>query len=135
MNSYTQEQQHFRSNRRHRRICAALSCEIGQPGGKLFTAQILDISIGGLKFSCSHDTVNNIIPEGERTIGLIMDAGIDIQFKLPSDKKRTTAIKTSARIIHSERLAQDVFHVGVQFNALNINALRQLETYVEGLEL
>ena len=135
MNSYTQEQQHFRSNRRHRRICAALSCEIGQPGGKLFTAQILDISIGGLKFSCSHDTVNNIIPEGERTVGLIMDAGIDIQFKLPSDKKRTTAIKTSARIIHSERLAQDVFHVGVQFNTLNINALRQLETYVEGLEL
>ena len=135
MNSYTQEQQHFRSNRRHRRICAALSCEIGQPGGKLFTAQILDISIGGLKFSCSHDTVNNIIPEGERTIGLIMDAGIDIQFKLPSDKKRTTAIKTSARIIHSERLAQDVFHVGVQFNTPNINALRQLETYVEGLEL
>ena len=135
MNSYTQEQQHFRSNRRHRRIRTALSCEIGQPGSKLFTAQILDISIGGLKFSCSHDTVNNIIPEGERTVGLIMDAGIDIQFKLPSDKKRTTAIKTSARIIHSERLAQDVFHVGVQFNTLNINALRQLETYIEGLEL
>ena len=135
MNSYTQEQQHFRSNRRHRRIRADLSCEIGQPGGKLFTAQILDISIGGLKFSCCHDTVNNIIPEGERTVGLIMDAGIDIQFKLPSDKKRTTAIKTSARIIHSERLAQDVFHVGVKFNSLNINALRQLETYIEGLEL
>ena len=135
MNSYTQEQQHFRSNRRHRRIRADLSCEIGQPSGKLFTAQILDISIGGLKFSCCHDTVNNIIPEGERTVGLIMDAGIDIQFKLPSDKKRTTAIKTGARIIHSERLAQDVFHVGVKFNSLNINALRQLETYIEGLEL
>ena len=135
MNSYTQEQQHFRSNRRHRRIRAALSCEVGQAGGKLFTTQILDISIGGLKFSCSHDTVNNLIPEGERTVGLIMDAGIDIQFKLPSDKKRTTAIKTSARIIHSERLAQDVFHVGVQFNTLDINALRQLEAYIEGLEL
>ena len=135
MNSYTQEQHHFRSNRRNRRIRAALSCEIGQPGGQLFTAQILDISIGGLKFSCSHDTVNNIISEGERTVGLIMDAGIDIQFKLPSDKNRATAIKTSARIIHSERLAQDVFHVGVKFNTLNINVLRQLETYIEGLEL
>ena len=112
-----------------------MSCEVGQPGGKLFTAQVLDISVGGLKFSCSHDTVNNIIPDGERTVGLIMDAGIDIQFKLPSDKKRTTVIKTSARIIHSERLAQDLFHVGVQFNTLNINALRQLEAYVEGLEL
>ena len=135
MNSYTQEQQHFRSNRRHRRIRAALSCEIGRPGGKLFTAQVLDISIGGLKFSCSHDTVNNLIPEGERTVGLIMDAGIDIQFKLPSDKKRTTTFKTSARIIHSERLAQDVFHVGIQFNTLNTNVLGQLEAYIEGLEL
>lgn len=135
MNSYIQEQQHFRSNRKNLRIRAELSCEVGQPGGELFSAQILDISIGGLKFSCAHETVNNIIPDGERTVGLILDAGIDIQFKLPSDKKRTTTIKTSARIIHSERLAQDVFHVGIQFNTLNINALRQLEAYIEELEL
>ena len=112
-----------------------MSCEVGLPGGKLFTAQVLDISIGGLKFSCSHETVNNIIPDGERTVGLIMDTGIDIQFKLPSDKKRMTPIKISARIIHSERLAQDVFHVGIQFNTLNTNLLRQLEAYIEGLEL
>ena len=135
VNSHTQEQQHFRSNRRHLRIRAELSCEVGQPGGKLFAAQILDISIGGLKFSCSHETVNNIIPDGERTVGLIMDAGIDIQFKLPSDKKSTTIIKIGARIIHSERLAQDVFHVGIQFNTLNINVVRQLEAYIDGLEL
>jgi hypothetical protein len=134
VNSHTQEQQHFRSNRRHRRIRAALSCEVGQPGGKLSAAQVLDISIGGLKFSCSHETVSNIIPDGERTVGLIMDAVINIQFTLPSDKKRTTTIKINARIIHSERLAQDVFHVGIQFNTLSINDLRQLEAYIEGLE-
>ena len=134
MNSHTQEQQHFRSNRRHRRICAALSCEVGQPGGKLSAAQVLDISIGGLKFSCSHETVSNIIPDGERTVGLIMDAVINIQFTLPSDKKRTTTTKINARIIHSERLAQDVFHVGIQFNTLSINDLRQMEAYIEGLE-
>ena len=135
MNSYTEGQQHFRSNRRHSRIRADLSCQVGPPGGDLSTGLILDISIGGLKFSCSHDTVNNIILEGERTVGLILDAGIDIQFKLPSDNKRTTVIKTSARIIHSERLAQDVYHVGIQFNSLSINALRQLEAYIEGLDL
>ena len=135
MNSYTEDQQHFRSNRRHFRVRAELPCEVGQPGGTLSAAQILDISIGGLKFSCSQETVNNIIPDGERTVGLIMDAGIDIQFKLPSDNKRATVIKSSARIIHSERLAQDVFHVGIQFNTLSINALRQLEAYIEGLDL
>ena len=96
-------------------------------------AQILDISIGGLKFSCSHEIVNNIIPDDERTVGLIMGAGVDIQFKLSSDKERAAAIKTEARIIHSERLAQDVFHVGIQFNTLSSNAIRQLEAYIEEL--
>jgi hypothetical protein len=131
---YTDAQQHFRSNRKHLRIHAELNCEVGQPGGKLFAAQILDISIGGLKFSCSQATVNDIIPDGERIVGLIMDAEIDVQFTLPSDNKRTAIFKTAARIIHSERLAQDVFHVGIQFNALNTNALRQLEAYIEGLD-
>ena len=97
-------------------------------------AQIIDISIGGLKFSCSHEIVNNIIPDGERTVGLIMGAGVDIQFKLSSDKESTAPIKTGARIIHSERLAQDVFHIGIQFNKLDTSAHRQLETYIDGLE-
>ena len=134
MNSYTEDQQHFRSNRRHFRVRAELPCEVGLPGGTLSAAQILDISIGGLKFSCSHELVNNIIPDGERTIGLIMDAGVDIQFQLSSDKERVADIKTGARIIHSERLAQDVFHVGIQFNTLSSNAIRQLEAYIEGLD-
>ena len=133
MNSYTDAQQHFRSNRRHHRIRPELPCEVGQPGGKLFTAKVLDISVGGLKFSCSQETVNNIIPDGERTVGLIMDVEIDVQFKLRSDNKRATAIKTGARIIHSERLAQDLFHVGIQFNTLSSNDRGQLEAYIEEL--
>jgi len=92
------------------------------------------MSVGGLKFCCSQAIVNGIIPDGERTVGLIMDVEVDVQFKLPSDNKRTAEIKTSARIIHSERLAQDVFHVGIKFNSLDTNALRQLETYIEKLE-
>lgn len=134
MNSYTEDQQHFRSNRRHFRVRAELPCEVGLPDGTLSAAQILDISIGGLKFSCSHEIVNNIIPDGERTVGMIMDAGVDIQFKLSSDKESTAAIKTGARIIHSERIAQDVFHVGIQFNTLSNDAIRQLEAYLEELD-
>ena len=133
MNSYTDAQQHFRSNRKYHRIHAELPCEVGRPGGKLFAAKVLDISIGGLKFSCSQETVNDIIPDGERTVGLIMDVEIDVQFKLRSDNKRATAIKTGARIIHSERLAQDLFHVGIQFNTLSSNDRGQLEAYIEEL--
>ncbi len=111
-----------------------MPCEVGLPGDKLFAAKILDLSVGGLKFSCSQETVNSIIPDGERTVGLIMDVEIDVQFTLPSDNKRASAIKTGARIIHSERLAQDLFHVGIQFNTLNSNARSQLEAFIEGLE-
>ncbi|MGB5426937.1 MAG: PilZ domain-containing protein [Gammaproteobacteria bacterium] len=134
MNTYTDAQQHFRSNRKHHRIRPELPCEVGRPGGELFAAKVLDISIGGLKFSCSQETVNDIIPDGERTVGLIMDVEIDVQFTIPSDNKRASAIKTGARIIHSERLAQDLFHVGIQFNTLNSTARSQLEAFIEGLE-
>ena len=130
MNSYTDSQQHFRSNRKHLRIGTELCCQVGQPGGKLDTAQVLDLSIGGLKFRCSHATVNNLIPEGERTVGLIMDVMVDVHFKLPAETKRANSIKTTARIVHSERLAQDVFHVGVQFTGLEIKDIQQLEAYI-----
>ena len=134
MNSYTDSQQHFRSNRKHLRIDAELSCQVGQPGGQLDTAQVLDLSIGGMKFKCSHAIVNNLIPEGERTVGLIMDVMVDVQFRLPSETKRANNIKTVARIVHSERLAQDVFHVGVQFTGMGMNETRQLATYIQEQE-
>ena len=131
MNSYTDSQQHFRSNRKYLRIDTELSCQVGHADGKLDTAQVLDLSVGGLKFKCSQAIVNNIFPEGERTVGLIMDVMVDVQFKLPSENKRVNNIKTAARIVHSERLAQDVFHVGVQFTGLGINATQQLEAYIQ----
>lgn len=133
MKPYTDAQQHFRSNRKHYRIHAALPCEVGQPGGVLSAAQILDISVGGLKFGCSQETVNDIIPEGVKTVGLILDVEVDVQFELPLDNKQAGAIKTTARIVHSERLAQDVFHVGIQFNKLSTSELGQLEAYIEAL--
>jgi hypothetical protein len=131
VNSYTDSQQHFRSNRKHLRIDAELGCQVGSPGSKPDTAQVLDLSVGGLKFKCSHAIVSNIIPEGERTVGLIMDVMIEVQFKLPSGSKRDTSIKTGARIVHSERLAQDVYHVGVQFTGLGVNAVQQLEAFID----
>lgn len=94
-------------------------------------AQILDISVDGLKFSCSHETVNDIIPDGEKIVGLILGVEIDVHFSLPSDNEHDAAINTTARIVHSERLAQDVFHVGIQFNTLSTSAFTQLQAYIE----
>ena len=59
-----------------------------------------------------------------------MDVEIEVQFHLQDEAQSETLIKTSARIVHSERLAQDLFHVGVQFLVLDKAASRALETYV-----
>lgn len=134
MNSKTDAdaQQHFRSNRKNSRIHPDLSCEVGPPGGGLSSAKVLDLSVGGLKFCCTHEAISNIIPDGEGNVGMIIDIEIDVRIKLPTDKKRATTIKTGARVIHSERLAQDLFHVGIQFKRLETGALRQLEEFIEG---
>ena len=129
MTSYTDAQQHFRSNRKHLRIDTELTCQVRPPGGQPSTAQVLDLSVGGLKFRCDHATVNRLIPEGKRTVGLIMDVDINVQLTLPDTTKRGT-IKSAARIIHSERLAQDVFHIGIKFLGLDLTAVQLLDTFI-----
>ncbi|GAH05654.1 unnamed protein product, partial [marine sediment metagenome] len=79
---------------------------------------------------CDHQTIQQITPE-EGGVGLIVDTTIEVKFKLPSPNKRATAIKTNARLIHSERLAQDLFHVGVEFVTLNRTAVSKLEAFIE----
>jgi len=131
VSAYTDAQQHFRSNRRHLRINATLPCQVGPPDCELLTAQILDLSVGGLKFSCSQEVVDLIIPAEERTVGLMVDVTIDVHLKLPTDKKRATTIKSTASIIHSERLSQDEYHVGINFTSLSLSAIQQLSDYIE----
>lgn len=131
MNFYSDDQKHLRSNRLDLRIKTDIPCEVGLEGDDFAPVQILDLSLGGMKFSCGQQTIKQILPEEEGGVGLIMDATIEVNFKLPSPGKRATAINTNARLIHSERLAQDVFHVGIQFISLNKTAISKLEAFIE----
>jgi hypothetical protein len=130
MDSNSDGREHLRSNRLYLRIKTEIPCEVGLKGGGFASVQIIDLSEGGLKFGCGHQTIQQIMPE-EGGVGLIVDTTIEVKFTLPSPNKRATAIKTNARLIHSERLAQDLFHVGVQFVALNRTAISKLEAFVE----
>ena len=128
-----QKHQHLRIDRKHIRAGTDLSCKVGPSDSKVSAAQVQDLSIGGLKFSCDHATIKRIIPSDQQALGLILGVEIVVHFTIKLKDKRATVIKTPARVIHSERLAQDLFHVGVQFLALDITAVGNLEEYLEGL--
>jgi hypothetical protein len=100
------------------------------PGADILPAVIINLSAGGLKFSGGRDTVHHILPRDQRTPGQV-GIVIEIQFELQLPEQPRLAINVIARVIHSERLAQDVFHVGVQFINIDTAAVSMLKTYIE----
>lgn len=123
--------QHLRSDRKYFRVKAQIPCEVGPPGGEMNVALILDLSCGGVKFSCNQQVVNNMFPQEEAPLGVVLDVFINIHFKLSEDDSPDTMIKTGARVIHTERLAQDLFQVGVQFIDLTQAAAERLQAHIE----
>lgn len=127
--------QHFRIDRQHRRVAADIACEVGnETGAGLLPVRILNLSIGGLKFRCGMRVIDSILPEDQRTPGQILDVQMDVVFELPQEGDASPLpVRTRATIIHSERLAQDEFHVGVQFIDLEASMSGPLESYINTL--
>lgn len=123
-------QQHLRSDRKYLRAKAEIPCEVGPAGGEMNAALIHDLSCGGVKFSCNQHTISRIFPDDQAPLGVVLDVYIEIHFRLDADDKRAAAIMTSAKVIHTERLAQDLFQVGVQFIDLNQAATKRLEAFI-----
>lgn len=108
-----------------------LPCRTGLSSDKLSTARILNLSMGGLKFSCGRDAFQSMVPADQRTPGRVIDVIIELDFELQLPGEPPAVIHTLARIIHSERLSQDEFHMGVQFTGMEEAAVRVLRAYVE----
>jgi hypothetical protein len=126
--------QHFRIDRQHLRVATDVACEIGSnASGGLQSVRILNLSIGGLKFRCGLDVINTILPEDQRTPGQIIDVEMDISFELPRVDAPALPVRVRARIVHSERLAQDEFHVGVHFMDLNPAVSKPLASFINDL--
>jgi len=112
-----------------------MACEVGSDASReLQSVRILNLSTGGLKFRCGMQVINSILPEDQRTPGQILDVDLDIAFDLPPvDDAPTLPVRARARVIHSERLAQDEFHVGVQFMDLERSLSGAIESYINVL--
>ena len=101
------------------------------PKGELLPAIIVNLSVDGLKFSCGRDTVHQILPKDQQTPGQVTGVMIEIQFDLQPPAQPPLPLNTRARVIHSERLAQDVFHVGIQFIHIDESDLMALKGYID----
>lgn len=123
--------QHLRIERKHLRLKAEIHCMIGLPNGELSDAQICDLSAGGLKFSCGRHTISNILPENIRAPIPLTGTSVKIQFELQQPDQAALTVKCEARVVHFERLAQDIFHVGLQFISMDKTEKKALHAYLE----
>ena len=123
--------QHLWIKRKHPRFKADIHCVVGLPNSDLSDGKIHDLSVDGLKFSCARHTIHNILPENRRTPGPVMDIVVEIHFELQLPDLTAQAVKCKATLVHFERLAQDEFHVGVQFINMNKTATKVLEAFLE----
>lgn len=124
-------EQHLRINRRHRRIGVDIPCSAGLPGQESAPARMRNLSIGGMKFECGLALIRRFLPQENRTPGMVDDVMLEIEFRLPCDAQGETLIRTRARLAHYERLAQDRFHVGLQFREISEAARQKLDTYID----
>jgi hypothetical protein len=123
-------EQHLRINRRHQRIEIEIPCEVGLPGESLTAVRLLNLSDGGLKFECGLQQINQLLPEEQRTPGMVMDVVLDVRLSLTSGNSRSPTVNGRARLAHYERLAQDRFHVGIELVELEKEQQRKLEDYI-----
>jgi hypothetical protein len=125
------KQQHLKIDRQYQRISTDLPCRAGLAGSKPSAVRILNLSIGGLKFSCRREAFHSLHPADQRTPGRVVDVMIELDFELQLPGQPATIFNTRATVIHSERLSQDEFHIGVQFSGLDAATFEVLKAYIE----
>jgi hypothetical protein len=120
-----------REKRQYFRLDTEIPGTVRLPKGEILPAMIVNLSAGGLTFSCGRDTVHQILPKDQQTPGQVTGVMIEIQFDLQSPPQPGLSLNPRARVIHSERLAQDVFHVGIQFIHIDESDVVALKGYID----
>lgn len=120
-----------RDKRQHFRLDTDIPCAVRLSERENLPAVIVNLSVGGMKFRCSRDAAHHILPRDQRIPGQVSGVTIALHFDLQPAQQERRSFNVAARVIHSERLAQDVFHVGVQFLGLDDIELTALRNYIE----
>ena len=125
------DKQHFAIDRKHQRIETSIPCRIGLPGEQLHDATIINLSVGGLKIKCDLATYKAIIPAEQHTPGQVADVCVCINFSLDPINRGAMNLDLNSLVIHTERLAQDTYHIGIQFRGLRKSDFNHIESHIE----
>ena len=125
------DKQHFAIDRKYDRIDTEIPCRLGLPGDRQCDAMVLNLSVGGLKLACNHETFASIIPAAQRTPGQVSDVRVTVKFSLRPISRRAMNLQFDGMVVHSERLAQDNYHIGVQFTGMRKADINRLEDYID----
>ena len=127
------DKQHFALDRKHDRIATEIPCRLGLPDAEQYQGTIINLSAGGLRLACDLNTYQAIIPEEQRTPGQVIDVHIDIQFAVQPLDQPAVDLQLRALVIHSERLAQDSFHIGIQYEQISKSDYNLLEEHIQAV--
>lgn len=125
------DKQHFAIDRKHDRIETSIPCRLGLSGAQLRAATIINLSVGGTKIECDLATFKAIIPAEQHTPGQVADVDVCIKFTLRPVNRRAMNMDLTARVIHTERLAQDTYHIGIEFRELRKTDYNRIESHIE----
>ena len=124
------DKQHFALDRKHERIDTEIPCRLGLPGTRQFDGMIINLSAGGLRLACNLETYEAIIPAEQRTPGQVIDVTVEVKFSLRPVEGAAVDLQLTALVIHSERLAQDSFHIGIQFTDMRKPDFNLIEDHI-----
>lgn len=125
------DKQHFALDRKYDRISTEIPCRLSLPGEREYQGTVINLSAGGLRLACNLETYEAIIPAEQRTPGQVIDVHVEIKFVLQPVNQSPVDMQLGAMVIHSERLAQDNFHIGIQYKDISKSDLNLLEEYVQ----
>ena len=125
------DKQHFAIDRKHPRIETKIPCRVGRPDADFCDAIILNLSVGGLMLECNRETYSSLIPPEQSTPGQVSDVPVIVKFSLSPIGRRAMNMQLTAMVIHSERLAQDRFHIGIQFTGVSKANMNRLENHID----
>ena len=128
---------HSQENAAERRVYHRYDCDFpititGIPDGQL-SCRSINISLSGLQLHGDRFTVTRFAPKAEHTTP-DRSPSVGLCFTLPFRKKEPVDVRVSCKVIVIRRVAEQEYHVGLQYQFFEGRDYDQLEAYVHEID-
>ncbi|MCG8436350.1 MAG: PilZ domain-containing protein, partial [Gammaproteobacteria bacterium] len=88
-----------------------------------------NISLSGMQLQCDRMAVTQFAPKGEHTTP-DQAPDVTLNFTLPLKRRASRTVTTTAKVIFIRRIAEQEYHVGVEFQSFDEEGHEQIEAYL-----